>query len=62
MATIYNDSTADLYIKFGHIAKRNSFTIKLFPTGYFEVPANYMGEITGVFDAREGHAYVTELI
>src|ERR1044072_5399198 len=35
-ATIYNDSTVDLYVKLGTTASTSSFTIKLSPNDYYE--------------------------
>lgn len=61
-ATVHNDSTASLYLKFGATASATSFTIKIEPDGYYEVPFGYTGIIDGIWTAdASGAARVTEL-
>ncbi len=61
-ATILNDSTsAILYIKLGTIASLTDYTVKLFPTGYYEVPYGYTGNIDGIWNVASGNARITEL-
>ena len=60
-ATIYNDSSSLLYMKLGTTASATSFTIKLFPYSYWEVPFNYTGEIDGIWASATGAARVDEL-
>jgi hypothetical protein len=60
-ATIFNDSTASLYVKFGSTASTTSFTVRLFTNDYYEVPAGYNGIITGIWASATGSARVTEL-
>lgn len=60
-ATVYNDSTAILYLKLGATASTTSFTAKLYPEDYYEVPANYTGAIDGVWASATGSARITEL-
>lgn len=61
-ATIYNDSTAILYLKFGATASATSFTAKLQPESYFEVPYGYTGIIDGIWASdASGSARITEL-
>ncbi len=60
-ATIYNDSSALLYIKLGTTASATDFTIKLFPMSYWEVPFGYTGEIDGIWASATGFARVDEL-
>ncbi|MDM9580917.1 hypothetical protein [Nostoc sp. GT001] len=60
-ATIWNDSTANLFIEFGATAATNAFTAKLSAGGYFEVPFNYTGVISGIWSAANGSALVREL-
>lgn len=60
-ATIYNDSTAVLYLKFGTTASTTSFTVKLQPDDYYEVPFGYTGTIDGIWASATGAARVTEL-
>jgi len=61
-ATIFNDSTADLYIKFGVTASTTSFTVKLIQDAYLEVPSNYTGNIDGIWGSATGSARVTEIV
>lgn len=60
-ATIYNDSTATLYLKFGSTASTTSFTVKIFAEGTYEVPDGYTGRIEGIWASATGAARVTEL-
>lgn len=60
-ATIFNDSTANLYVKFGTAASTSDFTVKLPPGAYYEVPFLYTGVLTGTWDAINGNARMTEL-
>jgi hypothetical protein len=65
-ATIYNDSSALLYLKLGAGASLTNFTIKLFPFTYYEIPYGYSGEIDGfwsiAFGNISGFARVSELM
>jgi len=65
-ATIYNDSTALLYLKLGATASTTSFTAVLTGTqsgvgGYYEVPFGYTGIIDGIWVSATGNARITEL-
>ncbi|MHC5822658.1 MAG: hypothetical protein ACYT04_44190 [Nostoc sp.] len=60
-ATIWNDSTATLFIQFGATATTSAFTAKLYPSGYYEVPFKYTGVISGIWSAANGNALVREL-
>lgn len=69
-ATIYNDSTAVLYVKLGTTATATSFTIALQACtavgdgsgGYYEVPFAYTGRIDGIWASdQSGAARITEL-
>ena len=60
-ATIYNDSTAVLYLKLGATASTTSFTQKMQPDGYYEVPFGYTGIIDGLWASATGNARITEL-
>lgn len=60
-ATIYNDSTQVLYVKFGTTASTVSYTVQLTSQAYYEVPARYTGRIDGIWASANGNAYVTEL-
>ena len=60
-ATIWNNSTANLYIAFGATASTTAFLAKLSAGGYYEVPFRYTGVISGIWDASNGNALITEL-
>ncbi|MBD2416067.1 hypothetical protein H6G80_03140 [Nostoc sp. FACHB-87] len=60
-ATIWNNSTANLYIELGSTASLTAFTAKLLPGGYYETPFNYIGAISGIWDAVNGNAQIREL-
>lgn len=61
-ATIWNDSSAILYVKFGTTASTTSCTVKMVADAYFEVPFGYSGIITWIWASATGSARVTELI
>ena len=61
-ATIYNDSSlSNLFIKLGTTASATSFSVILTPTGYYEVPFGYTGQIDGIWSVASGNARITEL-
>jgi hypothetical protein len=60
-ATCYNDSAADCYLKLGTTASATSFTVKLGPFAYYEIPFGYTGRVDGVWSSAAGAARVTEL-
>jgi hypothetical protein len=61
-ATIFNDSTQTLYVKFGTTASSTSFTVKIAAGGYYEVPYSYTGRIDGIWAAdASGAARMTEI-
>lgn len=59
----FNDSTSDLYVKFGATATSTSFTVKVLAAGYYEMPKPiYTGIIDGIWTVDAvGAARVTEL-
>lgn len=59
-ATIFNDSTAILYVKFGATASVSSFGVKMIAGAYFEMPFSYTGIIDGIWASATGAARVTE--
>jgi len=59
--TIWNDSTALLYVKLGSTAAATSCTIKMAADSYYEIPFNYSGIITGIWASATGSARVTEV-
>lgn len=61
-ATIHNDSTAILYVKFGTTASTTSYTVKMVADSYYEVPYGYTGRIDGVWASdASGAARITEM-
>lgn len=60
-ATIFNDSTSIVYLKFGTTASATDFTAKLFPGDYYEIPFSFSGRIDGIWASANGSARVTEL-
>lgn len=60
---VFNDSTANCFLKFGSAASTSSYTIKIAAGGYYEVAGGstvYSGIVTAVWDAVNGSARVTE--
>lgn len=61
-ATVYNDSTAILFLELGSAAaSATNYTIQIGPQGYYEVPFGYTGQLTGIWAAANGNARVTEI-
>jgi len=61
-ATIFNNSNANLFLALGPNAATNNFTTKLGAGIYYEVPFNYTGIITGIWDGNNGNAQITEIL
>lgn len=63
--TVYNDSTAVLYLKFGTSASTTSYTVQIPAGGYYEFPGGpngvYGGAVEGVWAAANGSARCTEV-
>lgn len=61
-ATIFNESTAILYLGLGTTAvSTTSYTVQVPAGGYYEVPFSFSGQIRGYWAAANGSARVTEL-
>lgn len=60
-ATIFNDSTAILYVKEGTTASTSSFTYKLGSSDTLII-TDYNGRIDGIWDSATGNARVTEIV
>jgi len=60
-ATVYNDSTRNLFLKLGATASTSSFTVEISSGGYYEVPYGYTGGVDGLWDVVNGNALVTEI-
>jgi hypothetical protein len=59
-ATVYNDSTAVLYVKLGTTASTTSYTTQISANEYYEVPFQYTGAIDGLWTSATGSARITE--
>lgn len=58
--TIYNDSTAVLYVKFGATASNSSYTVQLAAGQYYEFPQPfYAGQVDGIWASANGNARTT---
>ena len=61
-ALIYNNSTSNLYVKYGDDVSISLFTLCLGAGDYYELPMPcYAGIITGIWDSIDGNAMVTEI-
>lgn len=65
-ATIYNESTAILYVLLAvGTASATNYSVQVTPntstTGYYEVPFGYTGIIKGIWASANGFARVTEI-
>lgn len=61
-ATVYNDSTAILYLSnSATTASTTVYSIQLSPGSYYEVPFGYTGQLTGIWASATGNARVSEL-
>lgn len=58
--TVFNDSEAVLYLKCGTTASSSSYTVRVQPNGYYDVPDRYTGIVSGAWASADGYAYVTE--
>jgi hypothetical protein len=60
MRTIFNDSTAVLYVKFGATASTTSYTTQIAAGGYYEFPQPlYTGQVDCLWASANGFARVT---
>lgn len=59
---LYNDSTADQFIKLGTVATTTDFTVKLTRHMFYEVATPvYVGQIDVISSSTDGAIQVTEL-
>jgi len=59
--TVFNHSSAILYLILGAIATASAFTVQINPNGYYEIPGGYTGIIAGIWSSANGSALMTEL-
>lgn len=58
--TVFNDSTAVLYLKFGTTASTSDYTVQIPAGGYYEFPPPlYSGEVDGIWASANGNARLT---
>ncbi len=61
-ATIFNDSTAILYILLGTATPTSSiYSLQVASNGYYELPFGYLGRVRGLWASQNGNARITEL-
>lgn len=62
-ATVFNDSTAVLYLLLvtGGTASNAVYTVQLAANAYYEVPFGYTGALIGIWATANGNARVTEM-
>jgi hypothetical protein len=59
--TLWNDSTAVLYLKFGATATTTSYTVQLAAGAFYEFPQPvYGGQVDGIWSAANGAARTTQ--
>lgn len=61
---VFNGATTNLLLKLGATASASSFTVKIAPGGYYEMPTSplYVGAVDGIWEGSPtGSANVTEL-
>lgn len=63
-ATIFNDSSAALYVKLGATATTASYTVRLVQYALYELPYGYTGRVDGIWatDPGDGAARITEFV
>lgn len=59
--TVFNDSTAILYIALAATASTTAYTAQVGASDYYEVPFGYAGPVSGVWATANGNARVTEI-
>ena len=58
--TVFNDSAAVLYLKFGVTASATDYTVQIPAGGYYEFPwPVYAGEVDGIWASANGNARLT---
>jgi hypothetical protein len=61
-ATVYNESTSGfLYVKLGAVSSAASYTVRLLPLDYYEIPFGYTGQIDAIWTSANGTARIDEL-
>lgn len=61
--TIWNECPANLYVELALNATVATFTARLTPGSYYEIPFDYTGPISGIWDGEDkGSAMVREFV
>ena len=61
-ATVFNDSTAVLYLLMGAgTASTSNYSLQMAALTYFEAPFGFTGQLTGIWAAANGNARLTEV-
>lgn len=59
--SIFNESTAILYLKYGSAASLTDYTVQVSAGAFYETPQpGYRGIVTGIWASANGFAQVTE--
>jgi hypothetical protein len=65
MRSVFNDSTATLYLKYGATASTTSHAVQVAPGGYFEFPMTrngvWPGAVEGIWSSATGSARCVEM-
>lgn len=59
--TVFNDSTANMFLKYGTAASATSNLVKVSPGGFYEDPWQWQGVVNAFWDAVNGAARIMEL-
>jgi hypothetical protein len=58
--TVFNDSAAVLYLKFGATASETDYTVQIPAGGFYEFPEPvFSGEVDGIWSSATGNARTT---
>ena len=58
--TVFNESTAVLYLAYAPTASETAYTVQLDPGAYYEFPAPlFLGAVSGIWASANGYARLT---
>lgn len=58
--TVWNASTAIMYLDFDATATTADYAVRIDPSGYFESPVSYTGQVSAIWSAANGSALVRD--
>lgn len=58
--SVWNASTAILYIDYAATVTTAAYAVRVDPSGYFESPVAYTGQVSAIWSAANGSALVRE--